>query len=414
MTAAGMVPLRWLWAALMWQGGAAWLGRGLEMARWVAAARLLPPEPLGWLLLAQALAMAAALPLQWGCRRLYLTLDDAACPPGAGEVLWRAGVMLPLAALLLVMVVALLLQQILPPTPLTTLTPILAAVGLARSLVSLRLWRCERQLDFAPVARQQILWGILCLVGLTLGAAVSGHATGAAWGWLAGALLAAGLSHLPLPQTPCPRYPAQALPWGWLWAQRRFGAQWMWIGVFAFAGVQGGELLVGAWLGPALLAQYALAWRLAHAPLGLVTAPVNRVCFPLHGRWQGRDARTLILWQMALTAGVTAGVLLVLGVFRHWVVPALFGSGWALSATLLPGALAAAWLRGINDVLGSRSMACGDGGRETRRRGAEVLLLLCGLALGGAVDGAGGVAWGAAVVQGVLLAERLFKHQERS
>jgi len=158
----------------------------------------------------------------------------------------------------------------------------------------------------------------------------------------------------------------------------------LWIGGLATTWLLKSDgLVVGSLLDSATLGQYGRAYALALVPLGLVTAVLTRVSFPLYARLQGERAMLSEAFRIAsgtafrLVAPMVAGMAVVMPDFvavMHW-------TQWQPMVSIFRWLLLYALVRPLMDDAGSLLAAVGQprAAGQTLVAQAVAMLFLCPL-----------------------------------
>jgi len=147
----------------------------------------------------------------------------------------------------------------------------------------------------------------------------------------------------------------------------RFGAV-MSLGALATALLlQFDNFLVGTFVGAAALGFYALAYKVAQWPTGLVTHIIGRVSLPTYAKLQNDPARLAKAFEMSLWLILTVALPLALALFvaAPDFLILLYGEKWLPSAILLRGLIGYCVLRPIFDDTGALFTALGKPERIT-------------------------------------------------
>jgi O-antigen/teichoic acid export membrane protein len=104
-----------------------------------------------------------------------------------------------------------------------------------------------------------------------------------------------------------------------------------------FAGRNGGNLLIGRYLGAAALGTYALAYNVVLAPFNQVGGPIQQVLFPAFSRMQSDRARMADVWIRVtrLVGAVSISSLVGLFVVAPDFVQVVLGPDWSGATSVL-------------------------------------------------------------------------------
>lgn len=120
-------------------------------------------------------------------------------------------------------------------------------------------------------------------------------------------------------------------------------------GLFGFGLYQAGEkainylnsnadnILIGRMLGMVPLGYYNIAWQLCMLPLQRMNTVINKVAYPQYAVSNNdHDVTKKYEIFMRITAVTIVPMMVFVFYFSSSIVPALYGNGWATTATLLP------------------------------------------------------------------------------
>lgn len=170
------------------------------------------------------------------------------------------------------------------------------------------------------------------------------------------------------------------------------------------------NFLVGTFVGTAALGFYALAYKVAQWPTGLVTHIVSRVSMPTYAKLQDDPARLGKAFEMSLWLILTVALPLALALFvaAPDFLLLLYGEKWLPSAILLRFLVGYAVLRPLLDDTGALFTAIGKPERITIVLVVQAItLIIVGAALTLAFAAIGtAIAVGIAFIVGIALTYR--------
>lgn len=158
----------------------------------------------------------------------------------------------------------------------------------------------------------------------------------------------------------------------------RFGAV-MSVGAIATALLlQFDNFLVGTLVSTAALGYYALAYKMAQWPTGLVTHIVSRTALPTYAKLQDDPPRLSKSFGMTLWLILTLATPLALAIFVSApdLIVLLYGEKWLPSAALLRFLIVYSVLRPLLDDAGALFTAIGQPRRITLVLGAQAVILI--------------------------------------
>jgi PST family polysaccharide transporter len=176
----------------------------------------------------------------------------------------------------------------------------------------------------------------------------------------------------------------------------------VWIGGVAnFATRKWDNLLVSRFFGPAVLADYNLAYNLAEIPASQVGEQIGDVLLPSFARMPAEQRASALVRSTGLLALIMFPLAIGLGAVAPTVVATVFDARWAGVAPLLAALSALAITRPIGWTVGSYLQALGRPRLMMMLEVLTVVAMVCGLATFGRI---GPVA--ACVAVGVAFAVR--------
>jgi PST family polysaccharide transporter len=277
------------------------------------------------------------------------------------------------------------------------MAPVVRLLALAialRGLATVAGALLRRQLDFR---RQFLIDGVSYLLGFgavaTTMATLGYGAWSLAWGALVQAAVAS-VSQLASARHVC--RPLLALRE--LGDLLRFGLVNAVSGSANYVALNGGNVVVGRWLGAASLGLYERAYFLMNLPYTCVANVCSGVMFPALSRAQGDPAalRRAFLVVTQLTAMIAAPAMATMAVAAPHLVPALYGPQWTRAVLPLQILCGVGYFRALYHLGGIVAQSAGYVYGELWRQIVYAVLVLSG-SLVGMKFGIAGVALGVAV-----------------
>jgi O-antigen/teichoic acid export membrane protein len=261
----------------------------------------------------------------------------------------------------------------------TGLVAALAAVPLVRGFAGLGPWLRSRDVEFAALARIELLGSSIEVIASITSVALLDSAWGLVVGIILGATAEVVASHRITGHRIRLRRP-DAVTWDLM----RFG-RWVFLSnLFAYAATNGDDLVVGRYSGTADLGQYRVAYRLANAPTTEVSHVFGRIAFPTFARASERadaDLERTFLAALALSAGVAGGAAALLLATAPDLVPALVGSQWEPAIVPLQLMATAGYVRAVLATGGPLFQGAGLPHLDTALQVVRAVVLLTGVAL---------------------------------
>lgn len=93
--------------------------------------------------------------------------------------------------------------------------------------------------------------------------------------------------------------------------------------------VNGINLIIAGLGNPAVLGQFSMAWKVAQAPVGLVSGAVSQVFFPQMASAKPGKLHSLVKKAVRATSVVSLPAFALLAFVSPWATPWLLGSEWA-------------------------------------------------------------------------------------
>lgn len=135
-------------------------------------------------------------------------------------------------------------------------------------------------------------------------------------------------------------------------------------------------IIIGWAFGPALLGQFSLAWRVADIAAFLISTPIRYASQPAFAAMtrSGGDAGRLLTDIARIAAIIAAPAFVGLAMTADLVVGIAFGEGWELAGMLLPWLCVISFYLCVERVQQSFALATGDVGGLTRIAWGEAAL----------------------------------------
>ena len=347
----------------------------LSLVKGIVVARLLGPSELGAFFLVAAVVGAVEIASHPGLEDALIHSSDER--PRLWQATWTALVVRGAAIGAALFVLSVPIADWLHAPEIVPMLRVVAIVPVLRGLTSLSLAWCTRQVDLRPAVMSDLFGNLLEMV---LGV-VFVAATESAWGLVAA--MVAGTAARTLWSY---RYagfgPRFLFAWSEVrpligYSKWRFGSNLLY-----YLSVRADDLLVGRYLGPASLANYRVAYRLANVPTTEIVSVVERVAFPALAR-KARDApsRALATYPryLMLTCGLAGPMAAILAALAEPTVSALLGPAFADAAVPLAIMCLAGYLRAVVSTAGSLVLGLGRPGLDTLMGVARAVVLVVGI-----------------------------------
>jgi len=374
----------------------------------IIMARLLDPDDFGVFALAMffftLIDLRGKLGLDYAFIHRHPTTDSLVTTH------WGLQVGASMVALILVTLAAAVVSRLDYPEATVPIMIALAAIMIVEAAGATARAALEKELAFSRstvVVTGSLLLSYLAAIGL----ATSGYSYWALVGQVAVNAAAGGVgfwwAYHRLGRRPSIRFSFNRDIARWM---LRFGAT---LAVGAVATVillQFDNFLVGAFVGAAALGYYAMAYKVAQWPTGLVTHVVSRASLPTYAKLQNDQVRLSKAFELSLWLILTVATPLALAIFVSApdFLILLFGEKWLPSAILLRFLIVYSVLRPLLDDTGALFTAIGKPRRITSVLVAQaVALIVVATPLTLAFDAVGTAAGvGVAFVVGISLTYR--------
>jgi O-antigen/teichoic acid export membrane protein len=254
-------------------------------------------------------------------------------------------------------------------------------------------WLLERELRFRPLGVVQIAAAVVGTVA-AIAAAIGGAGV---YALLVGMLVTVTMTALLLVCLGWRRWrPMLRLRWRDVRGYLDFGLYQMGERTVNYLASNTDYILIGRFLGPALLGTYSIAYQLVIKPLIYINPMLNRVAFPILATRQDDDAALArgYLHVVRLIAYGTVPLMLGLAIVAPEFIAVVLGPKWAASAPVLAILSGVGLLRSLTNPIGSVLLA--KNRPDIGFKGNVVLLVAMAAVLFAVVQSGGGilaVAW---------------------
>ena len=315
--------------AVRWSGLSVLARQGLQVVFAIVLARLLGPESYGAVGAATVLVTLSALLLDQGLAAALVQRPELprSAPGAAATVNLAAAAVLAVVVLLAAPALGAFFSTPDLPGMLLWLAPGLLVKGAAIAPRAMLL----RRLALATVAKGEVAGSVLGVAaGLVAALAGAGPAAFVVLTLLSDLVLTAVL--LVSERGPVPNLRLAAFT-----PLAGFGARVFATNAVAYLSRNTDTVLVGRFLGPASLAQYAMAYRVLVIPVQLLGQTVNRVLFPVLSRLQGdREALGREMTRTtALLAIAAIPIMTLVACAAGQLVPLVLGAAWLPAAPVM-------------------------------------------------------------------------------
>jgi len=124
---------------------------------------------------------------------------------------------------------------------------------------------------------------------------------------------------------------------------------------------QSDKILIGFFLGPTALGFYTLAWQLIIFPVQKINPILTQVMFPIYSKLQNQKEIMAMYFikTIEILSFLTIPFFVFVGFFATPIVDLIYGSGWDVSATIIPWLAAIGFIKVILNPIGSLFVALG-------------------------------------------------------
>ncbi len=362
----------------------------LQLIRMVILARLLAPSDfgimgLGLIVIGGMEILVALGPDKYLIQKKEL---DANLIGTAWTLRMLLGLLIGLAA----MAVAPIYAELSKETEVGNVLTIIALSSVVKGMKSPGAVLAERDLKFRKIAAFDIGLTMLELLVVVSLAMIFGNVLALAWGVVITAFVETLFSFWIFPIDFRPSWQRESLQ-----ELLKVGSSFVIISIGSFIMVQGDNLIVGTFLGTALLGQYIVAYRLCELPMQLTLQITGRAAYsafcsvqtdiPRRTRW------FLSMFELQLAMLIPAGLGIV--VMANSIVFTIYGSGWEPAIPCLRALGLVVFGRGLSNLIAPFLIANGHYAFTARVKVIETVVFLMAVYYG--VSGAGlvGAALGA-------------------
>lgn len=309
--------------------GGQWSKTLLQLGCTVLLARMLAPDDFGMLAMVAAIIGLAELVRDFGLSGAIVQVKEI------GERLWSSLLWLSVALgtllMLLVAASAPFIAALYGEPRLSLITLVLAPGLLINGICTPLQTKLQRELRFSLLAKLEVSTMLL-----SVGAAIGGAALG--WGvWSLVVMNAVGALYRLIILLTCvkphfgpPRISGDVFPFlsngGSI-----FGSQ-----LLNYAARNVDNVVVGSYLGPAVLGYYSRAYALLITPLSQINGPLSRVALPVLSRLQDQPERfrRYISASLLVIGYVSLPIFAILAGVAFPLVELLLGPNWSASAAI--------------------------------------------------------------------------------
>jgi len=281
---------------------------------------------------------------------------------------------------------------------------ILAAGPLLTSLITPMLHIATRELEFRRVALHQVLTSIanaILLVSLAYALrSVYALAIGQLMGLLTQVLISWAIFRFPKFNRPDIRTVRELLGQG---------KHYLVIAAGAFVMTQADNLLIGMFLGTAVLGSYVLAYKFSQVSIEMLNVIIGRVAFPIFSRLQDDQKRLVAAFSTTwiLQIGLLVPIASVLIVCADTLVLTFYGDAYVPAITILRILSVLTIMRGTSHLLAPLIIATGGLQFASKIKFFETTLFLASVWIGVTEFGVTGAAWGASLAYAIAALARL-------
>lgn len=337
--------------AVSWNTLATGTVAAIQLGRSMILARLLKPDDYGLFgMAALAAATVGALTNFTAAGSVIVRSDADAVQREVVDSIWTFDVMRQGLVTLLLLAAAYPVGWYFRDPRVSTVLLITAFTPLINALSNIGLMLARKDMQFHLVSVHRIASEV-ALTSLSILLAVATRNVWAlVFGQLVGTAISVVLSYWLHPYRPRLHYSRQAVAGSIVFARSMFV-----LTLFTFATTQFEQVVVGRYLGAAVLGAYLLAQRLATFPVDFLTESINSAMFPAFASLSKPESRALAVRalseSLALTAAVLSLTLLPMRLASRDIVGLLYGEQWVAAAgEILAVVTLAALLRGMARV----------------------------------------------------------------
>lgn len=318
----------------------------LAIVQLAVVARLLSPDDFGIFALALVLLMGFETLGSIGIDRILIHRKELS--PSFIASAWMAALLRGIAVALAVMASAFLYSGLLHSERIYDVLLIIAWGPVIASFRSPGRVLAERQFQFFRVAIFQMVCAVVRLAVTVVLAYQLRDVEALAWGQLMAVATATVFSWLWF------AFPALAVPrLSEMYELIGTGKHYVLIGVGTFVTTQADNLIIGAWLGTAMLGVYVLVYQISQLPVDLQTKVVSKVMLPAFSHLHGDEARMWKAYSKSLRVQAALLISLMVGavVLAEPLVLGLLGQRYSEGVPLMQVLMLLAFCRGMSQFL---------------------------------------------------------------
>lgn len=321
--------------AVSWTAGSTAFNQVLVFARSLIIARLLTPDAYGLFGMATVVMYGVTILTEFNLTGVVYTLkfdsvehrDRHLNTAWTTDVIRRAGVTAILMGASYPMSVYFRDERLFPLLLATSFTPFISG------FINVGLVQLQKDLAFKRVVIHQQLTEILTsIVGITIA-----WITRSVWALVIG-LMASACAGVVLSYVLCAYRPRFQFDREALAESLRFGKHMFVIGALTFVTTQFDNIVVGRYLGAAVLGAYMLAYRLANLPVDIVSTVLGSVLFPLYAKVNQENPKALQSMFLKIANVTSTSLMLMIGPLAFVggpVVRFLYGEKWEAAVPFL-------------------------------------------------------------------------------
>jgi lipopolysaccharide exporter len=243
------------------------------------------------------------------------------------------------------------------------------------ALTNVGLTLMRKDVDFRSIGLHR-LSSEIAVTGISLVLAIlTRNVWALVFGQIAGTISGVALSYWFHPYRPRLHYDREALSGSLAFSRSLFV-----ITLLAFITTQFDNLVVGKYLGTAVLGAYLLAYRLASMPIDILTEVVGNVMFPAFAGMTQPEARPRVERALVTTFVATgfalSAVMLPMRLASGDVIRILYGSKWDMAAPMLALLAFVGLFRGLARVISPLLLGFGRADLDAKAKTVEAALFI--------------------------------------
>jgi lipopolysaccharide exporter len=402
--------------AISWNSVATGSVTVVQILRSIVLARLLTPDDYGLFGIAGIVTTAVASLTNVNATASLIARTDASSTNRAlVDSTWTFDLIRQCIVSVILMLAAYPSAQYFRDSRVFPILLICSVIPALTALTNVGLTLMRKDIDFRTVGLHRLASEVaITILSLAL-ALITRNVWALVYGQLAGTLIGVALSYWFHPYRPKFHYDREALR-----DSLHFSRGLFVISLLTFITTQFDNLVVGRYLGTAVVGAYLLAYRLVTLPVDVLAEVIGNVMFPAfagmtHPEAHSRVEQALITSFVA-TALALSSIMLTMRLASHDLIRILYGKDWDIAAPMLSLLAFVGLFRGLTRVVSPLLLGFKRADLDAKAKVVEALIFIPMTLVLVPRMGALGAAWAGIVTYAVaaairfILAARMLPH----